>query len=174
MKTVYFCCGDYRNGEKAYRIFKIRDIQDAFNAAEELGYDVVLDSCFRFDAQSSLMERMVVSILQTLEIKLSMIENVVACTRSEYDEAQRMKQHFMNSDIDLYFPKFLDTPVTETIPGSVDSNTMTVTLARRTYPWILDYWKRKIKRGEMKNIDLVVLDDEVMKMLDEAIREKKK
>jgi len=42
MKTIYFCFGDFRTGEKQYRIFKVNNIDDAYKVADELrntGYE---------------------------------------------------------------------------------------------------------------------------------------
>ena len=167
MKTIYFCFGDYRSGKKEYRIFKVRDIEDAYKVADTLGYEVNLDSCFRPGGISDHTERMVVSVLNTLEIKLNMFENVVACYRAEYDEAQRMKRHFLDTDIKEYFPKILAEPIRHDV-GIVK------TQWRREYPWIHDYWDRKYKRGELKSLDLVAWNEETQAMLNAAIREKAK
>ncbi len=173
MKPVYFCFGDYRSGKKEYRIFKVHNLQDAYKVADELGYEVELDSCLRFNGCADHTERMVISVLQTLEVKFNGMENVVACVRAEYDEAQRMKRHFLSSDMGLYFPKFLDKPVPELIPGPYGIPTM-VTRVRRNYPWIIDYWVRKAQRGEMTSIDVISLDEEAKALLNAAIREKRK
>ena len=169
MKPVYFCFGDYRSGKKEYRIFKVRDLQDAYKVADELGYEVILDNCLRFSGRNDYMERMVVSILLTLEIKFNTMENVVSCLRAEYDEAQWMKKHFLNTDVNQYFPKFLEKPTVEWYP-----NLGFVEIERRMYPWILEYWDRKKRRGELNHIDAVFMDEKTKAMLNEAIREKKK
>ena len=81
MKPIYFCFGDFRTGEKQYRIFKVLSIDDAYKVADELGYDIVLDNCIKAMHIPNLEERTVISILETIATKLKGIENVVSCLR---------------------------------------------------------------------------------------------
>jgi hypothetical protein len=169
MKPIYFCCGDFRTGEKQYRIFKVQSVDDAYKVADELGYEIIFDNCIKALHIPSIEERTVVSILQTIEIKQKEVDNVVSCYRSEYDEAQRMKRHFLNSDMSLYFPKNRPTPVTidhlmEGVP---------VKITRREQPWITEYWMRKYLDSQQRDIPVRVLEPDAMLMQNAAIREKK-
>ena len=169
MKPIYFCFGDFRTGEKLYRIFKVLSIDDAYKVADELGYDIVLDNCIKAMHIPNLEERTVVSILETIATKLKGIENVVSCLRPEYDEAQRMKRHFLDSDMSLYFPKQLPEPI-ETgfvVDGRPVMRTM------RELPWIVEYWTRKYREADLRGIPVRILEPEAMIMQNAAIREKK-
>jgi hypothetical protein len=115
---IYFCFGDFRTGEKQYQIFKVFNIEDAYKVADGLGYEIILDNCLKDAFIADSNERIIFSILDTIHTKLHNIENVVSCYREEYSEAQRMKRHFLESDMGLYFPKMLPAPVeTEFILG---------------------------------------------------------
>lgn len=133
MKTLYFCFGDNRAEERQYRIFKIRDMTDVYELADALGLGTVLVNCQILNVSADRQKCNVISALVAIKGKLNRIENVVACVREEYDEAQRLKQHFLNADMELYFPKLV---------GAEDENGL---IPRRFYPWIIDYWTRKIK-----------------------------
>jgi len=169
MKPIYFCVGDFRSGEKQYKIFKVKSVEDAYNVADELGYEIILDNCMKASHIPDLEERTVVSILQTIEIKLKEIENVVSCYRPEYDEAQRMKRHFMESDMSLYFPKRLPAPVESDF--IVDGEPLKFT--SREFPWIVEYWTRKYRDSGLRGIPVRVLSTDAMIMQNAAIREKK-
>ena len=169
MKPIFFCFGDFRTGEKQYRIFKVQNVEDAYKVADELGYDIVLDNCIKAMYIPNVEERTIISILETIEAKLKDIENVVACHRAEYDEVQRMKQHFLNSDMKLYFPKKLPEPV------EIDLvvNGQHVLNDKREHPWITEYWVRKYRESEQRGITVRVLEPDAMIMQNAAIREKK-
>jgi len=170
MKPIYFCFGDFRSGEKQYRIFKVRNVDDAYHVADELGYEIIFDNCIKAIHIPDLEERTVVSILQTIEIKQKEVDNVVSCYRSEYDEAQRMKRHFLNSDMALYFPKNLPAPVaTEHL---IDGAPIKIT--RREQPWITEYWMRKYLDSQQRYVPVRVLEPDAMLMQNAAIREKKR
>jgi len=143
MKTYYFCFGDYRSGKKEYRIFKVRSVQDAYKVADALGYEIILDNCNKNNLITDPEERIIVSILETIEAELHGIENVVSCYREEHKEALRLRRHFQNSDISRYFPKLL--------PQSANSGFS----ARRNYPWIEDYYVEKYKHSPPPPQDLV-------------------
>jgi len=168
MKPIFFCFGDFRTGTKEYRIFKVLDIEDAYKVADALGYEIVLDNCIKATHIPNVEERTVVSILETIETKLKNIENVVSCHRAEYDEAQRMKRHFLESDMALYFPKKLAVPVATDIiiDGKPVMNDM------REHPWITEYWVRKYKDSNQRGITVRVLEPDAMTMQNAAIREK--
>ena len=168
MKTIYFCFGDCRTGEKQYRIFKVNNIDDAYKVADELGYKIILDNCIKAVHIANLKERAIVSILETIHTKLKSIENVVSCHREEYDEAQRMKRHFLNSDMGLYFPKKLAVPVPTDliVDGETTMNDM------REHPWITEYWVRKYRQSPPKGIPVRVLEPDAMMMQNAAIHEK--
>ena len=117
----------------------------------------------------NLEERTVVSILETIATKLKGIENVVSCLRPEYDEAQRMKRHFLDSDMSLYFPKRLPVPVATDIV--VDGTPIMKTM--RDYPWIVDYWVRKYQEADVRGIPIRILKPDAMIMQNAAINEKK-
>jgi len=168
MKPLYFCFGDFRTGEKQYRIFKVQSVNDAYKVADELGYEIILDNAIKANHIADLETRTIVSILTTIETKLKEIENVVSCHREEYDEAQRLKRHFLNSDMSLYFPKKLPAPMeTDYV---VDGQPMMATW--RDYPWILEYWVRKYQAANLRNIPVRVLNTDAMIMQNAAIREK--
>ena len=168
MKPIYFCFGDFRTGEKHYRIFKVHSIEDAYKVADELGYEIILDNCIKAVHIANIEERTVVSILETIATKLKGIENVVSCVRAEYDEAQRMKRHFLDSDMGLYFPKKLPEPVPTdfVIDGQPIMKTM------RDCPWIVEYWTRKYWESNQRGIPVRVLKPDAMMMQNAAIREK--
>ena len=168
IKPIYFCFGDFRTGKKEYRIFKVRNVQDAYNVADELGLEIILDNTMKDNLIANLTERAIVSILNTIELYFHKIENVVSCYRAEYDEAQRMKQHFMNTDMAEYFPKLLETPVEETLP-----NGDTVYCERRTFPWVVDYWVHRLKNSppDVMRIQTISPDDAIIYAA--AVREKK-
>lgn len=138
MKPIYFCFGDFRTGEKQYRIFKVQNIQDAYNVASELGYEIVLDNAMKDDLIKNPTERAIIAILETIEKHLHGIENTVSCRRVEYDEAQRMKQHFLNTDMKEYFPKMLAEPIVH--KEVVLPNGKHPISTRRNYSWINEYW----------------------------------
>jgi len=169
MKPIYFCYGDFRTGEKQYRIFKVRNVDDAYKVADELGYEIVLDNCIKAMHIPDLEERTVVSILLTIEIKQKEVENVVSCYRPEYDEAQRMKRHFLESDMSLYFPKNRPAPVESDL--IVDGEPIKIT--RREQPWITEYWLRKYQEAGQRGVAVRVLPTDAMIMQNAAIREKK-
>jgi len=167
MQPIYFCFGDFRTGEKKYRIFKVQSVDDAYNVADELGYEIIIDNCIKANHIADLEERTVVSILQTIEIKLKEVENVISCYRVEYDEAQRMKRHFMRSEMSLYFPKKLPKPVRDfTADGRPYMKTV------RDMPWIIAYWKRKFQEANVRKIPIRELGTDDMVMQNAAIREK--
>ena len=167
LQPIYFCFGDYRTGEKQYRIFKVQSVDDAYNVADELGYEIILNNCIKSLHIDDLEERTVVSILQTIEIKLKEVENVVSCYRVEYSEAQRMKRHFMHSCMSLYFPKKLPKPVRDfMIDGKPYMKTM------RDFPWVISYWRKKYEEANLRKIPVRVLETEDMIMQNAAIREK--
>jgi len=169
MKPIYFCFGDFRTGEKLYRIFQVLSIDDAYKVADELGYDIILDNCIKAIHIPNIEERMVVSILETIATKLKGIENVVSCLRPEYDEAQRMKRHFLDSDMSLYFPKKLPEPVE--IGLAADGKSIMRTM--RECPWIVEYWTRKYREAGMRGIPVRILGPDAMISQNAAIREKK-
>jgi hypothetical protein len=142
MKPIYFCFGDFRNGEKQYRIFKVRSIQDAYDLVSDLGYEIILDNCMKDNSIPDVLQRNIVAIHETMERKFHEIENVVACYRHEYAEAQRMKRHFFETDMSEYFPKILDQP--EECPDLQIQGT-SVRFLRRSYPWITEYWTRQYR-----------------------------
>jgi predicted nucleotidyltransferase len=166
MKPIYFCFGDFRTGEKQYRIFKVRNVDDAYKVADELGYQIVLDNCIKAMHIPDVEERTIVSILQTIEIKQKEVENVVSCYRQEYDEAQRMKRHFLESDMALYFPKKLAEPVEHFIDGK------SLKFTQREQPWITEYWERKYRESNQRYQPVRVLSTDTMIMQNAAIREK--
>jgi hypothetical protein len=168
MKPIYFCFGDFRTGEKRYRIFKVQSVDDAYKAADELGYEIVLDNCIKAMHIPNLEERTVISILQTIEIKQKEVENVVSCYRPEYDEAQRMKRHFMDSDMALYFPKNRPVPVEAAF--TIDGDP--IKLTRREQPWITEYWLRKYQEAGRRGVAVRMLSTDAMIMQNAAIREK--
>jgi hypothetical protein len=167
MQPIFFCFGDFRSGEKQYRIFKVQSVEDAYNVADELGYTIILDNCIKALHIDDLEERTIVSILQTIEIKLKEVENVVSCYRVEYTEAQRMKRHFMRSCMSLYFPKKLPNPVRD---FGADGRPYMKTM--REMPWIVEYWTRKYKEANLRKIPVRVLEASDMIMQNAAIREK--
>jgi len=167
MKPIYFCFGDFRTGEKQYRIFKVRNVEDAYTVADDLGYEIILDNCIKAVHIADFEERTVVSILETIAFKLKGIENVVSCVRAEYDEAQRMKRHFLNADMGLYFPKKLPVPVQEEFDGKTFMRTW------REFPWITEYWVRKYRESDQRGIPIHVLEPDAKIMQNAAIREKK-
>ena len=169
MKPIYFCFGDFRTGEKQYRIFKVGNIDDAYQVADQLGYEIVLDNCIKATHIDDFEERVVVSILETICTKLKSIENVVSCHRAEYDEAQRMKRHFLNSDMGLYFPKKLPAPV----PTDLVIDGVTIMNDTREHPWITEYWVRKYQDSQQRFMPVRVLEPDAMIMQNAAIREKK-
>lgn len=169
MKPIYFCYGDYRTGEKQYRIFKVQSVKDAYKVADELGYEIILDNCIKAAHIADIEERTAVSILETIETKLKSIENVVSCHRAEYDEAQRMKRHFLNSDMSLYFPKKLPEPV----PTDLVIDGIRVMNDTREHPWITEYWVRKYQESDQRGIPIRILEPDAMIMQNAAIREKK-
>lgn len=162
MKTLYFCFGDNRAEERQYRIFKIRDMADVYELANALGYDFVLDNCPKFNKSPDLTKRMVRSSLEAIEIVLQEFENVVSCWRTDYDEAQRLKRHFLSSDMSLYFPKFLSEPIPVLHNGQIYLK------ARRDYPWILEYWSR----NRFDPNDFRIMDGDAMEELKQAVRKK--
>ena len=168
VKPIYFCFGDFRTGKKQYRIFKVRSVQDAYDVADELGLEIILDNTMKNNLIANLTERTIVSILNTIHSYFHKIENVVSCYRVEYDEAQRMKRHFINTDMSEYFPKLLETPVEETL-----SNGETIKIDMRTFPWIVDYWTRLYKKSppEVMRIQTISHDDAIIYAA--AVREKK-
>ena len=169
-KPIYFCFGDFRSGEKQYRIFNVRNIEDAYTVADALGYEIILDNCLKENRIADSNERIIDAILETIHTKLKGIENVVSCSRKEYGEAQRMKQHFLDSDMGLYFPKILPAPVeTEFSIGD-----MTLKVVRRTYPWVVEYYVRRYMKSPPRGIVARMLstDDEAMQKA--AIRKKRK
>jgi len=167
IQPIYFCHGDFRTGKKEYRIFKVQSIEDAYNVADELGYEIVLDNCIKTMHIDDLEARTIVSILQTIEIKLKEVENVVSCYRVEYTEAQRMKRHFMRSSMSIYFPKKLPKPVRDVmIDGRPYMKTM------RDYPWVIEYWTQKYKEANLRKIPVRTLETSDMIMQNAAIREK--
>ena len=168
MKPIYFCLGDFRSGEKQYRIFKVQNVDDAYNVADELGYEIVLDNCIKAIHIDDFEARTIVSILQTIENKLKNIENVVACSRVEHSEAQRMKRHFMQSDMNLYFPKKLPSPV----ESGFFVNGKPLMKNMRDMPWITEYWKRKYQEANQRRIPVRMLEPDAMIMQNAAIREK--
>ena len=168
IKPIYFCFGDFRTGEKQYRIFKVRNVQDAYNVADELGLEIILDNAMKNNMIANLTERAIVSILNTIHSYFHKIENVVSCYRVEYDEAQRMKRHFMNADMSEYFPKLLETPVEETLP-----NGKTVKFGMRSFPWIMDYWVRLYKRTNTEVVRIQNISSEDAKIYEAAVREKR-
>ena len=171
MKPFYFCYGDFRSGEKQYRIFKVRSVQDAYNVANELGFEIVLDNTLKDNLIRNPTERTIISILETIEQHLHGIENVVSCHRVEYEEAQRMKQHFLNTDMAEYFPKKLAEPIIYKEYRLPNGEYPVIT--RRTYSWITEYWKRPSRMKSQKFIHarMLTLDDELIHAA--AIREKK-
>jgi len=169
LQPIYFCFGDYRTGEKQYRIFKVQSVDDAYNVADELGYSIVLDNCVKAMHIDDLEARTIVSILQTIEIKLKEVENVVSCYRVEYSEAQRMKRHFMRSDMTLYFPKMLPEPV----PTDYNVGGKPFMKKYRDMPWIIEYWTQKYKEANLRKIPVRTLETDEMLMQNAAIREKK-
>ena len=168
MKPLYFCVGDFRTGEKQYRIFKVQSVADAYNVADELGYTIILDNCIKARHIADLEESTVVSILQTIEIKLKEVENVVSCYRVEYSEAQRMKRHFMRSCMSIYFPKILPEPV----PTDFMVDGKPFMKKYRDMPWISDYWLRKYQEANVRKVPARMLKTEDMIMQHAAIREK--
>ena len=167
MKTIYFCFGDFRSGEKQYRIFKVRTVEDAYKVADELGYEIILDNTFKDAHIPNPEERIIVSILETIHSKLKGIENVVSCHRVERKEAERMKRHFLNSDMGRYFPKILPAPV----PTDFVIDGTRIEFIRRSYPWAAAYWSRKPLDEIMRGIRMIKPDDEIMQ--NAAIREKR-
>lgn len=172
MKPIYFCFGDFRTGEKQYRLFKVQSIQDAYNVANELGYEIVLDNCMKDNLIQNPTERAIIAILETIEVHLHGIENVVSCHRVEYDEAQHMKQHFLNTDMKEYFPKILAEPVVH--KEVVLPNGQHPISTRRMYSWISDYWQSPSRAKSLKLQAMRMLrpDEEVIHAA--AIREKKR
>ena len=172
---IYFCFGDFRSGEKRYQIFTVRNIEDAYKVADELGYEIVLDNCLKNAFIVDPDKRIIASILDTIHTKLHSVENVVSCIRPEYDEAQRMKRHFLNSDMRLYFPKKLTAPV----PAGLSVGGIEVRLTLRTYPWIMEYWEQQFPDPDqfqysnlpVFRIRMLTADDEAMQ--DAACREKR-
>ena len=170
MKPFYFCFGDFRTGEKQYRIFKVQSVQDAYDVASELGYEIVLDNTLKDNLIKNPLQRTVIAILETIEQHLHGIENVVSCHRVEYDEAQRMKQHFLNADMTEYFPKKLAEPVVHKeirLPNGQHPIS-----TRRNYPWIAAYWQSpsRAKSLKMQVARMLSPDEELMRAA--AIREK--
>lgn len=137
-KGTYFCVGQYKDGRKKYRIFSVRSGNDIRKITDYLGMEKIdLKSCPRYDQlSSSPKDRLLRSALSLIEMTLHGVENIVACYRTEYDEAKRLRKHFMESDISLYFPKLV----------SADDGSDTVKC--RCYPWIQDYWRKKAENGE--------------------------
>ena len=167
MKTIYFCFGDFRSGEKQYRIFKVRTVEDAYKVADELGYEIILDNTFKDAHIPNPEERIIVSILETIHSKLKGIENVVSCHRVERKEAERMKRHFLNSDMGLYFPKILLAPV----PTDCVIDGARIKLTHRRYTWVEEYWSRKPLDEIMRGIRMMKHGDKIMQNV--AIREKR-
>lgn len=131
MKTLYFCCGQYVNGRKEYRIFAVRSMQDVREITAYLGLEAVdPNNCANYTNSPDPEEGLVQSALLIIEMSLHRIENVVCCIRPERSEAERMEQHFMAAEVEEYFPKLLDDGT------------------RRNYPWVVDYWKKKIANGD--------------------------
>lgn len=169
MKPAFFCVGDYRSGEKQYRIFKASDVEDALKTAGELGYEVIAEDAVLNPNNKAFIERLVVTILEAIELRLHGVENVVACYRLDYSEAQNMKQHFMNADMNDYFPKLLDEPAI--VEGLTLPNGEPVFYSRRMYPWITEYWCRVYQAMEMNRpCRMVSSDAKIMEALE--IREK--
>ena len=168
-KTIYFCFGDFRSGVKQYRIFKVRTVGDAYKVAGELGYEINLDSTIKDANIANHEERIIVSILETIHSKLKGIENVVSCHREERKEAERMKRHFLNSDMGLYFPKILPAPVR----ADFVINGIRIKVVRRDYPWVEEYWTRKYQKSlpHVISVRMHEPDDDVMQ--NAAIREKR-
>lgn len=172
MKPIYFCFGDFRSGVKQYRIFKVQSVQDAYDVAGELGYEIVFDNTMKDNLIKNPTERAIISILETVERHLHEIENVVSCHRVEYGEAQRMKRHFLNTDMKEYFPKKLAEPAVH--KEIVLPNGAFWTTTRRMYPWICEYWQSppRVKSLKMQAIRMLSPDAEVIHAA--AIREKKR
>ncbi len=172
MKPIYFCFGDFRTGEKQYRIFKVQSVQDAYNVAGELGYEIVFDNTLKDNLIKNPTQRAVVSILETIERHLHEVENVVSCHRIEYGEAQRMKQHFLNTDIAEYFPKILAEPIVH--KEMVLPNGEFLKTTRRMYAWISEYWTSPSRAKSLKMQTLRMLSPDAELISAAAIREKKR
>ena len=172
MKPIYFCFGDFRTGEKQYRIFKVQNVQDAYNVAGELGYEIILDNAMKNNLIQNPTERAIIAILETVERHLHGVENVVSCYRVEYDEAQRMKQHFLSTDMKEYFPKILPEPVAFEKIALENGNR--IKRSRRMYSWISEYWQKPSRAKSLKQqmTRLLRPDEEVIHAA--AIREKKR
>ena len=167
MKTIYFCFGDFRSGEKLYQIFKVRSVEDAYKVADELGYEIILDNTFKDVHIPNPKERIIVSILETIHTTMKGIENVVSCHRVERKEAERMKRHFLNSDMGLYFPKMLPAPQ----PTDFVIDGKRIEFTRRSYSWVTEYWSRKPLDEILRGIRMAKPGDEIMQ--NAAIHEKK-
>jgi len=168
IKPIYFCFGDFRTGEKKYRIFKVQSVQDAYNVADELGLEIVLDNTRKDNMIANLTMRTIISILHTIHCYFHKIENVVSCYRVERGEAERMKRHFVNTNMAEYFPKMLETPIERILPNGAP-----VKIDMRDYPWIVDYWTRLYKKSppEVVRIQTISPDDAIIHAT--AVREKK-
>jgi len=81
MRTIYFCFGDFRTGNKEYQIFKVKSIGDAYDVADKLGYKIIFDNCLKESYIADLKERAIITILETIHQKLKGIENVVSYGR---------------------------------------------------------------------------------------------
>ena len=147
MKPIRFCIGDYRSGEKNYRIIPVSCVKDALHVAESLGYEIIAEESLLKSQNKTETMLLVAAILEAIEQRLHGIENIVACYRFDYSEAQRLKQHFMNSDIRDYFPKILDEPAV--VEGLTSPSGEPVYSSRRTYQWVTDYWCRVYDSAEL-------------------------
>ena len=159
-KPIYFCFGDFRSGDKRYRIFNVRNIEDAYKVADALGYEIIPDNCLIEDRIADSNERIIDAVLEAIHSKLKGIENVVSCSREEYGEAQRMKRHFLDSDMRLYFPKILPAPV----EIGVSIGDISLRIVRRTYPWIAEYYVRQYMKSPPREVAVRILtpEDEAM------------
>jgi hypothetical protein len=172
MKPIYFCYGDFRSGEKEYRIFKVQSVQDAYNVASELDYEIILDNTLKDNLIRNPTERTIISILETIERYLHGIENVVSCHRVEYGEAQRMKKHFLNADMAEYFPKKLAEPVV--LKEHPLPNGEYPIITRRMYSWISEYWQSPSRAKSLKLLTARTLSPDEELIHAAAIREKRR
>ena len=167
IKPIYFCFGDFRTGEKKYRIFKVQNVQDAYNVADELGLEIILDNTRKDNTIANPTMRTIISILDTIHCHFHKIENVVSCSRVERGEAERMKRHFNSTDMTEYFPKLLEENIEVVLPDG-----RTVYKTRRDHPWITDFWTNRFHKSPPAVIRIHAISPDEELIHAAAVREK--
>ncbi len=139
---LYFCVGEYRDGKRLYRVFPIDSVGEAHRVAASLGYRVLLDEAYKSERIQNMEQRFAEAILTAVHVRLHGVENIVSCIRKNLEAAKALERHFLEAEIDEYFPKLLVEPF------DLGASDQPVNCHRRPCPWMIEHVILEMKASD--------------------------